>query len=209
MRLVDREDGKLMSQNNHLVWVWTPSSLIVLGWGVGGLEEVKTIILQIPTEMANLREGMWPSLPAEGQGSLRRSFCMIVMVQLLSPVRIFRSHGLQLARLPCHLLCPWVCSNSYPLSWWYHSTIPSSVAPFSSRSRLNRMWVLNNKWLSTVANWNDRNLELFGPYCNLRIMFLDLSSQTKQVLKVVPPFSSFSFSILLALQLLSLRPSVD
>ena len=101
-------------------------------------------------------------------------------------------HGLQLARLPCHLLCPWVCSNSYPLSWWYHSTISSSVAPFSSRSRLNRMWVLNNKWLSTVANWNDSNLELFGPYCNLRIMFLDLSSQTKQVLKVVPPFSSFS-----------------
>ena len=64
--------------------------------------------------------------------------------------------------------------------------------PFSSRSRLNRMWVLNNKWLSTVANWNDSNLELFGPYCNLRIMFLDLSSQTKQVLTVVPPFSSFS-----------------
>ena len=80
MRLVDREDGKLMSQNNHLVWVWMPSSLIVPGSGVGGVEEVKTIILQISTEMANLREGMWQSLPAEVQGSLRRSFCMIAMV---------------------------------------------------------------------------------------------------------------------------------
>ena len=66
-RQVDREDGKQMSQNNHLVWVWIPSSL--MGWGV---EKVKTIILEISTEMAKLREGMWQSLPAEGQGSLRK-----------------------------------------------------------------------------------------------------------------------------------------
>ena len=40
-------------------------------------------------------------------------------------------HGLQHIRLPCPLLSPRVCSNSYPLSQWWHPTI-SSVTPFSS-----------------------------------------------------------------------------
>ena len=43
-----------------------------------------------------------------------------------------RPHGLQHARLPCPLPSPGACSNSCPLSWWYHSTISSSVARFSS-----------------------------------------------------------------------------
>ena len=41
-------------------------------------------------------------------------------------------HGLQHTRLPCPLLSPGACSNSCPLSWWYHPTISSSVIPFSS-----------------------------------------------------------------------------
>ena len=41
-------------------------------------------------------------------------------------------HGLQHARLPCPSRSPGVCSNSCPLSWWYHPTISSSVIPFSS-----------------------------------------------------------------------------
>ena len=40
-------------------------------------------------------------------------------------------HG-QHTRLPCPSLSPGVCSNSCPLSWWYHPTISFSVAPFSS-----------------------------------------------------------------------------
>ena len=35
-------------------------------------------------------------------------------------------------RLPCPSLSPRVCSDSCPLSWWYHPTVSSSVAPFSS-----------------------------------------------------------------------------
>ena len=38
-------------------------------------------------------------------------------------------HGLYHARPPC----PGVYSNSCPLSWWCHTTISSSVVPFSSR----------------------------------------------------------------------------
>ena len=41
-------------------------------------------------------------------------------------------HGLQHSRIPCSSLSPQVCSNSCPLSWWYHPTISSSVVPFSS-----------------------------------------------------------------------------
>ena len=40
-----------------------------------------------------------------------------------------RPHGLHHARPPC----PGVYSNSCPLSWWCHTTISSSVVPFSSR----------------------------------------------------------------------------
>ena len=42
------------------------------------------------------------------------------------------SHGLQHARLPCPSPTPGACSNSCPLSRWYHPTISSSVVPFSS-----------------------------------------------------------------------------
>ena len=41
-------------------------------------------------------------------------------------------HGLQCTRLPCPSLTPGACSNSWPLSRWYHPTISPSVIPFSS-----------------------------------------------------------------------------
>ena len=43
-----------------------------------------------------------------------------------------RPYGLQHTRPPCPSPTPRVYSNSCPLSWWCHSTISSSVVPFSS-----------------------------------------------------------------------------
>ena len=43
-----------------------------------------------------------------------------------------RPHGLQHARLPCPSPTFGACSNSCPLSHWCHTTISSSVVPFSS-----------------------------------------------------------------------------
>ena len=40
-------------------------------------------------------------------------------------------HGLQHARLPCHLLSPWVCTNSCALSWWCHLFIYFAVPGLS------------------------------------------------------------------------------
>ena len=41
-------------------------------------------------------------------------------------------HGLLHTRLPCPSLSPSVCSNLCPMNQWCHSTISSSVTPFSS-----------------------------------------------------------------------------
>ena len=41
-------------------------------------------------------------------------------------------HELQHARPPCPSPTPGAYSNSFPLSWWCHPTISSSVIPFSS-----------------------------------------------------------------------------
>ena len=43
-----------------------------------------------------------------------------------------RPYGLQCTRLLCPLLSPRVCSNSCPLSQWYHPTFSSPVTPSSS-----------------------------------------------------------------------------
>ena len=43
-----------------------------------------------------------------------------------------RPHGLQHARLPCPSATPGAFSNSCPSSQWCHSTISSSIIPFSS-----------------------------------------------------------------------------
>ena len=43
-----------------------------------------------------------------------------------------QSRGLQHAKLSCPWPPPKACSNSCPLSQWWHQTISSSVIPFSS-----------------------------------------------------------------------------
>ena len=50
--------------------------------------------------------------------------------------------GLQHTRFPCPSPSPGVYSNSYPLSWWCHPTISSSVNPFSSLNILLKAAIL-------------------------------------------------------------------
>ena len=54
--------------------------------------------------------------------------------QSIQPLRVWPSvpHGLQRARPPRPSLAPGACSNLCPSSWWCHTTISSSVVPFSS-----------------------------------------------------------------------------
>ena len=55
-------------------------------------------------------------------------------------------HEMQHTRLPCPSLSSRVCSNSCPLSWWFHPTISSSVAPFSSWPQSFPASVFSNEW---------------------------------------------------------------
>ena len=52
-------------------------------------------------------------------------FSILVVSNSLQP------HGLQHTRIPCPSPYPRACSNSCQLSYWCHSTILSSVIPFS------------------------------------------------------------------------------
>ena len=54
----------------------------------------------------------------------------VVVVESLSHVSLWH-HGWQHAGLPGPSPSPRVCSNSCSLSWWCHTTISSSVTPFS------------------------------------------------------------------------------
>ena len=58
----------------------------------------------------------------------------VLVVQSLSHVRHFATHGLQHTRLPCPSPSPRACSNPCPLSRWCHPTISSSVAHFCPKS---------------------------------------------------------------------------
>ena len=58
-------------------------------------------------------------------------FDVFVVVQSLSRVWLFVTHGLQHTRLLCPPPSPRVCSDSCPLSWWGCLTTSSSAAPFS------------------------------------------------------------------------------
>ena len=55
-----------------------------------------------------------------------------VVVQSLSLVWLFATHGLQYTRLPCPSPTPGACSNSCPSSQWCHPTISSSIIQFFS-----------------------------------------------------------------------------
>ena len=66
--------------------------------------------------------------------SIYTHVCVCVCIQFSRSVMSdpLRPHGLQHTRLPCPSPAPTGCSNSHPLSWWYHPAISTSVVPLSS-----------------------------------------------------------------------------
>ena len=63
-----------------------------------------------------------------------------------------RPHGLRHSRLPCSSLSHRVCSNSCPSSQWYHPTVSSSAAPFSSCLQSAQQQVFSNE-LALCIRW--------------------------------------------------------
>ena len=89
-------------------------------------------------------------------------------------------HGLQHARPPCPSPTPRVYSNSCPLSRWCHTTISSSVVPFSSRLQSLIIENLPLKIFNGFLQWYHSDyfshffrvslLILFLPYFRLEIL---------------------------------------
>ena len=112
----------------------------------------------------------------------------------------FRHHDLQHARLLCPSLSPWVCSNSCPLSQWYHPTIhplsPHSVLPsifpsirvFSSESALHIRWP--KYWSFSISPSNE-----YSGLSSFRIDWFDLLA-VQETLKSLLQHHSLKASIL-------------
>ena len=74
---------------------------------------------------ANQNHDEVPSHAGQNQFTSAQFSCSVVYNSLWP-------HGLQHAGPPCPSPTPGVYSNSCPLSWWFRTTISSSVIPFSS-----------------------------------------------------------------------------
>ena len=94
----------------------------VLAWRIPGTGEPGGL-----PSMGSHRVGHdWSDLAAAAAASVQFS-----SFQSLSRVQLFKAHGPQHARPPCPSLTPRVYSNSCPLSWWCHPTVPFSGCPQS------------------------------------------------------------------------------
>ena len=76
-----------------------------------------------------------------------------IVVQLLSCVQLFATHGLQHTRLPCPSPSPGACSNSCPLSRWCHSAISSSHPLFLLPSIFPSIRVFSSE-LAICIRWS-------------------------------------------------------
>ena len=68
-----------------------------------------------------------------------------------------RPHGQQYVRLSCPSLSPRVCSDSYPLSWWCHPIISSSIVLLLLPSVFPRIRVFSNEsalWNKWLKYWS-------------------------------------------------------
>ena len=95
------------------MWWWILSRLTV---------EVILQRIQILTIMLNAYPNIWKALT-------NRSMMVLLLLSVVSGS--LRPHGLQHAMPPCPSPAPGACSNSCPLSRWWHPSISSSAAPFS------------------------------------------------------------------------------
>ena len=155
---VDWEDGRLMSQNNHLIGVWMPVSFIEHGgcWGysVQFSHSVMSNSLR-PHRLQHAR--LLCPLPTPGAYSnscpssqwchptISSSVISISSCLQSFPASVYSNESVLQS---CLTLCDPMncsthefsvlhnfhkfCSISCPLSHWCHPTISSSVAPFSS-----------------------------------------------------------------------------
>ena len=114
-----------------------------------------------------------------------------------------RPCGLQHARLPCPSPTPRACSSSCPLSWWCHSTISSSVVPFSAclqsfpapgSSLMSLFFALGGQSIGALASVLPMNIQAWFPLGWTG--WISCSPRDSQELSPAPQFKSINFSVL-------------
>ena len=100
-----------------------------ISWNLLKLMSIESVMLSNHLSM------LPPSLPSVFPSvrifSSESALCSAVQFSCSVLSNSLRPHGLQHARLPCPSPTPGAYSNSCPLHQWCHSTISSSVVPFS------------------------------------------------------------------------------
>ena len=97
---------------------------------------------------------------------------VVVVVQSLSCDRLFATPGTAECQASLSFTISWVCSNSCPLSQWYHPIISYSVTPFSSYPQsfpASRSFPMNSLLASHLrALFISRSSHLYGK-CTINI----------------------------------------
>ena len=140
----------------------------------------------------------WTPLPSPT--SSQWNVAVVVVVQSLTHVRLFATHGLQHARLPCPSLSPGVCSNSCPLSRWCHPTILFPVALFSSCPQyfpasgsflVSWLFITDGQSIGASSSVLPKNIQGWFP-----LGLTDMISLLSQESSSAPQFKSIILSLL-------------
>ena len=102
---------------------WQPTPVFLPGESHGQSSLVVHMVAKSQTQLSGLAHSCWYS-------------CYNCSVAQSCPV-LCDPMNCSNARFPC-ASSPGACSNSCPLSWWYHPTISSSVTPFPSCLHLSQ-----------------------------------------------------------------------
>ena len=106
----------------------------------------------------------------------------------------------------CLSLSPGVCSNSCPLSQWYHPTISSSVTPFSSCLQsfwasgffpVSRIFASGGQSIGASASVLPVNIQGWFPsgLTGLILLSKGLSHEVKNMIVYFPILATFIYSI--------------
>ena len=123
---------------------------------------------------------------------------VVVVFQLLIHLRLFVTPCTAAHQTSCPSLSPGVCSNSCPLSQWYHPTISYSVAPLSSfpaSGSFPMSWLFpsggQSIGVSASASVLPVNIQDWIP---LGLVWSPCSPRDSQESSPTPQFKSISFS---------------
>ena len=129
-------------------------------------------------------------------------------------------HGLhgKHTRLPRPSPTPGACSNSSPSSWWYHPTISSSVAPFSSHLQsfpasgsfpMRQLFASRGQSIGASASTSVLQVNIQGWFPLGLTSLISLQSKDSQESSPTPQFKSINSSVLSFLYSPTLTPIHD